>query len=619
MTRGRLEIHAENLTDDFPLKHLINYKRRFDVKTINETLNVFWKLMLGSVAAGLMLFITAAVNAGDVKIEADNDSLTASNGQIKFKVSASGDIEFSVITGKENNTKVTVSLSDSDEKNKIRATRWSLEKNTPGEAVINLYSGNPEFLAAACTIKKHSEYLILDPGSKAQEVLIRMESDIAVMPDIIGENYVYYPDKIKNSCRIPYDAYYLLNLMNNGSAMFALMWNSDETQVFLGKDSPENKKFDYNKIKLGRHKTLHFGIITAPDIWYVIKDKLDKKDFTKTSWKPPFPAEWLMTARVGKGVIPLNDCNYDTWIIPKRTDGMKGALGFKTKPLGFGICNSEAWTAWGYWLGTYTYPCYLKDNSLYAKVPDSQVERLSYDPDYNCVIYAYRYETPVNDARILPYEYLKNVLDIDRYQRLDFICNVESKYPATCSTIDATWRIFKDETFKENRDFLVKRLDMMNKFVSTTDKRVYEYRNWALKEIEELKRISNEKPELKKVTEILIGYIKEIDVEINKLNEKIKTPEYSAQVAGKIIELIDQDKPSEKKEEECNKLGREIRLMGHNRDNLCAILRLCVKSIRGHIADMLTSELTTEEANLLMQVRTDCGELLRIRHAVEGK
>jgi hypothetical protein len=561
-----------------------------------------------------VLLITAY--AEDVKVVSDKDSVCVTNGKIKLEISESGDIKFS----SKNGTTVDVALFDNTPRTKIKASRWGVEKNTAEEAVINLYTGNPVSLLATCTLKKDSEYLTLDPGYRVSEAFIKTGSDIAVLPDIIGENYIYYPEKIKNFCLIPYDAYCLLNLMNNGSAMFALMWNSDETQVFLGKDSQESKKFDYNKIKLGRHKTLALGIIEAPGIWHVVKEKLDKKEFTKVDWQAPFPSEWLMTTKVEKGFIPVNDGNYDAWIIPRRTDGMKGSLMFKTKMLGFGISNASSWTAYGYWISAYTYPCYFKDNHLYAKVPASQAERLSFDSDYHPVIYTYRHETAAKDGRILPYEYLKDFLDADRYQHLDFIRDVEARYPGTCGTIDKTWRIFKDETFEEDKDLLIKQLDLMDKFVNTTDKRINDYRKWTLNEIAEIKRQSAEKQELKETAETLIGYLQEIDVEINKLKEKIRTPEYSKQASQKIIELIEMNISGEEKENECNKLGREIRLMGHNRDNLCSILRLNVKSIRYHIVDLLSNgTMTEDEASFLIKIRKDCGEILRIRHGVEGK
>ena len=102
--------------------------------------------------------------------------------------------------------------------------------------------------------------------------------------------------------------------------------------------------------------------------------------------------------------------------------------------------------------------------------------------------------------------------------------------------------------------------------------------------------------------------------------EIVKTPEESARLSARYIELIDDKKlSSEKKEEEVDRLGREIRTMGGARDTLCAQMRLPVKSIRFQLAGKLAGKLTAEEQELAVKLRKDCGDILWLKHGHEGK
>lgn len=563
-------------------------------------------------AVGLLFFFAAGINAEDVNVISENDFLTANNGKLKLELKKDDCIRLS-----NAEASIDISFTGRTGTEKLKAARWTTEKNPSGAVTVEVYTEKPEKVLAVFLVSKGSEYIQVSPGRDADRMVLKMRSQISVLPDMLAEDYIYFPEKVRNRCRVPTDAYCLLNLMNDGNAMAACLWTTDDTKVYLGKDSPENKTIDYNIIECGKLKKLHIGIISAPGIWHVIKEKLEKDKFIKIDWKAPFDAQWLVTMKLNTGLMPLNDNNFDTWIVPEKTKaGISGGLHLK---------NKDNCTTWKSLHGTFVYPFYLEDNNFFARIP---VARNSYFPDYPPLIYAYKYgkdsasdekSSPKFQPR-LPYDKLVEILPYNGIQHLMALKSIEDAYPATCGSTAEVLRYFKDDQAEEKKDTIIKRFDAMNKFVDVKDKRFNDYRNWAFGKINELKSLSEEKTSLKRLAEEMIDYLKLLENNYTEVRELVKTPDESAILAQRYIELIDDKSLApEKKEEEGERLGREIRTMGGNRDNLIAKMRLTVKSIRFHLAERLTTGLSPEEEDLIVRLRKSCGEILWPKHGHEGK
>jgi len=586
-------------------------------------------------AIGITVLTMLNGNAEEVKVVAMDSTLTVTNGKLCVELKKNGNIELSNV-GIKNGDTMSISFLSGEKMERLKIERWNVEKDSPGESVITAYSENPDKLLAILTIAKDSEYVLVSPGRDIAQTCLEMRSQVSVLPDMLAEDYIYFPDKISGTCRIPVDAHCLLNLMNDGNTMAACLWTTDDTKVYLGKKSPESETIDYNAIECGKHKILYVGMISVPGIWHLVKDKLNTDSFKKVGWKAPFDADWHMTMKLETGVIPVNDNNFDTWNIPIKTNDHK----MLCPRFGVAIRDTDSWTAGGAPYGGWIYPNYLDNGCLFARLPvfewtgftgtgsHTKMNKICYSQSHLPVIYAYRFgksfsytETSFPQHQpLLPYDKLKGVLPFGGILRLLAMPSPENIYPATCSVTEEILRYFKDDQAEEKRNVIVTQVDRMNIFVDTKDKRVNDYRDWALKRIEELKRGANENVKLKPLADEMIGYLNLIEKNYDDVKKIIKTPEDTTCLSGKYLELInDKNLSSEKKEEEVDEIGREIRTMGGVRDHLIAHMRLTVKAIRFHLTERLTARLSPEEQELVVELRRSCGDILWLKHGHEGK
>jgi hypothetical protein len=577
------------------------------------------KTKLLMAAAGL-IFSAITGYADDVKVVSEKDSFCASNGKINLEMKKDGPVK---LTDVKNEAVVDISFMDKSGKEKLKATRFSIETNTPKSFTVSLHTGSPEKMLASFTVSKNTEYVLVYPGRDTNGTVLEMKSEISVLPDMLAEDYLYFPDKIKSRSRVPTDSYCIMNLMNGGNSVAACLWTTDDTKAYLGKNSPDSKTIDYNLIEAGKLKRLYIGILSAPGIWHTVKEKLNAEEFQKVDWKAPFAAQWLMTMKLDKGLLmPVNDGNFDTWVIPERIrDGSSVAL-----RTGVGMIKKDIWNVWGSLHGTFLYPLYVENGEFFAKLP--KTGGISYNPDYPPVIYAYKYERSyyfggealLKSKIILPYDKLAEVLSYHGIEHLTAVSSQESAYPATCAVTAEMLRYYKDDQAEEKKNVIIKQVDAMDKFVDLKDKRFNDYRKWAADEIKSMNEISAKNVNLKALADELIAYLSLVGKNYEAAKEKVKTPEVSAALSAKYIELIDDKTLSpEKKEELVDKLGRDIRTMGGQRDNLVAQMRLTVKSIRYHLSEKLAGKLSQEEEEVVAKLRKDCGDILWAKHGHEGK
>lgn len=566
------------------------------------------------ILTAVVLLSGISLYAADVKVISDKDFFSADTGKINLEIK-DGVIK---LADSKKEAVLNISFMEKAGKEKLKPGRFNIESNKASDATVSVYTGKPEKILATFTVSRNSEYVLVAPGRDTNGTLVEMKSEISVLPDMLAEDYLYFPDKIKSRCRIPADSYCIMNLMNNGNAISACLWIADDTKAYLGKNSSDSKSIDYNLIDAGKLKKLYVGIITTPGIWHIVKEKLNADKFTKIDWKTPLDAQWLATVKLGKGLLPVNNGNFDTWTI----------VGENVNPrTGLGIKNRKDWTTWGALHGGFVYPFHIEKENLYAKLPPENW-RLSILQIPPAVIYAYKYEKtyrfdnkqiPANQP-VLPYDKLSEILPYHEIEHLTAVPPPENAYPATCGVTEAILRYYKDDQVEEKRNAMIKQIDAMNKFVDVKEKRFNEYRSWADGEIKKLNDIAEKKTELKKTAEELIKYLSLIEECYTQKKDKVKTAEDSAVLSARYIELIDDEKLSpEQKEEEVDKLGREIRSMGGSRDTLIAEMRVTVKSIRCHLTEKLTESLTQEEEELVSELRGSCGKILWAKHGHEGK
>jgi hypothetical protein len=529
---------------------------------------------------------------------------------------------------------MSISFLANNGKDKLKVSKWSIEKNSPGQAVIGVCSENPGRLLAIFTMEKDSDYLKIQPGRESGRLRLDLESHISALPDLLAEDYIYFPGEIKNEARVPSDSLCLLNLTGNGDSMVVWLWTGNDTKVRLGKNSLDSGTIDYNTIECLKNKHLLLGILRAPGIWCQIKDKLPSDSFKKIDWAPPFSSNWRMTLRMESGVIPVSDGCFDSWEIPEKTkDGKSSAPRF-----GVAIRNQTSWEAGGSPYRGWIYPCFTDNGALFARTPVFQVAGFAGDSEWKnrrkvvCsetsppVIYTYitgktpETSFPKKGQPLPAYDKLTETLRAPWAVGLVSSPSPDDRYPATCSVTEDILRFFKDDKDKENEASIITQLDRMDMFVEMKNKRVNEFIDWADLNTDRIRKAAEGNSGLQPFAEKLINYLALIRAANSKAADSVKTPADTFALSARYALLINDKKLSaEQKEREADIIGREIRKMNGQRDNLTAHMRLIVKSIRCHLAQTLASGLTPEEEELAVSLRRECGDILRFKHGHEGK
>jgi len=562
------------------------------------------------VAAFRAKLLAAMPNEGDVVCELSPLTLKISNGQVMLEAVQSGPLKFSSRDDQNGSPSMTLTLIGSGSNVAVKIKRWDVEKNTPTEAIVSFYTEKPEVLIASCTLRKDSDYLSLNAGRNIEGVRAEFPSESAVLPDMVGdEDYIYWPDELKRVSRVPGDGFCLLNLMNGGSAMAAFVWNTRETEICLEKKSDQSTRLDCNQFKFGITRQLWIGLVTAPGLWHKVSEPLRLKEFTKINWTPPFTSDWRMTMKYAKGPMPLMDNNFITWRVPYRSGNYYPSLG-----IGY-MDGSDSWTIWSSYVGYFLYPCYFQNGEFYATA--TALREAVFSTAKPPLIYTYK-NLAKESAKVLPFTILKQYLPDHKFSRLELLHNDEEMGRATCGVTPDVLRYFKDDKVKQNKDTIINMIDFMDKFVEGKEKRVQDFRKWAVTEISWLKQSAADSPELKLLAEKLSAQLAVIEQIYTGEKEEIKTPAESYRLSQEIINLSDSTLPAEKQEEICDQLGREIREIAGRRDDLTAELYAAVKALRGKMTAMLTENLTPVEAALVLKLRADCGERILLKEGHDG-
>ena len=350
--------------------------------------------------------------------------------------------------------------------------------------------------------------------------------------------------------------------------------------------------------------------MTAPGLWHKVSEPLRLKEYTKINWTAPFTSNWRMTMKFDKGPMPLMDNNYITWHVP-----YKYGNGLSFIPMGF-FDLPDPLTLWTSYMEEFLYPCYIQKGEFYACY--TAILDAGFSKAKPPLVYTYQpqsKETP----KVLPFSILQQYLPDHKFSRLELKHNDEEVGVATCGITPDVLRYFKDDKVKPNKDTIINKIDSMDKFVECKEKRVQDFRKWAAAEISWLKQVSAETPDLKPLMEKLSSQLSVMEQIYAEKKDAMKTPVDSYRMSQEIIKLTDSSLPSEKLEEACDNLGREIRTIAGRRDNMTAQLYSVVKAIRFKTTAMLTENLTPSEAALVLKLRADCGERLWLKENHDGK
>lgn len=543
--------------------------------------------------------------AAKIDIKQSEKDLEIRNGKLALNITKGGELILSYQLNGNLQRAVTLGVVRKEATTAI-VHAFKLGIVSPAQAVIEVEyaSADNTSVTVAYTIKDSFEYIEAesDFAQGKAGVSAVMKSEVMILPDFLAESIIFYPETAPStSMRIPADNHLLVNLLDSGNAMLALLWESPKLKI---SETRKDSLFDSVTLSSDARTRFWIGILATRDIWHKAAEKINSDSFTALNWTPPFPAEWKLATFQDKGFhTDIPTC--ESWVLIQ-----KGNRGIGS---GIAIVNTSAWISWASGLGSFVYPCYLQDNKTFVKYPVLQLEQKTVFNTIPVLICALNGSNNTPSGVTMPKNALKILLSPEINKSIEAIV-LKDKYQATCGITEKVEKIFYRNEATKEKNQIKRDFDNMNMFVLTIRERIEEYALWQRKMLEKQNRsIPQLHPAIEKeLAQIALAYV--------KVKDNMKTPAYCKILTENIIALIDANLSDEEKEERCKQLGRQIRTIGGAQDGLLAKYRCIVKACRQYATIKLMTSSNPAEKELLENFRHETGLILNNRTGfMEGK
>ncbi len=514
-----------------------------------------------------------------------------------------------------------VSLNAFQKDNAASVNSFEIVKDTPALVAVKVRYGFADGLTVAVTysVKDDFEYIEVESDFAQGKISISaaIKSEAMLIPDFLADSIVQYPAATAVSkFNIPSDNFILVNMIDGGDAMLALLWDSPQLGI---SESQSAKCFDSMSLSACVKSKFLLGIVAAKGGWYKTVEKLNYDEFAELNWRPPFSAEWKMTTFFNKG-FHTDKSTCESWNFAQRVPKESKLSWIAMGNEGIGITQPSAWQAWASGLGGFIYPCYFRDGKVFAKKPFLDgLNKKTVAGDFPCLIYSLNGNDKTPSGITMPKNALKKMLPKEMNDRLEVMSSPKDKYPATCGITAKVEKIFyRSESIKEKNQ-IKGEFDRMNMFVLAVRERIEEYVTWQQKMqkmLEEQKQIN---PQLNPLLNELEKELAQIPLDYANAKNNMKIPAYCTGLTEKVIALADAKISDEEKEEQCKAFGRQIRTIGASQDNLLGTYRCIVKACRQYATGKLMTSSSTAEKEALKSLRHETGLILNNRLGMEGK
>ncbi len=531
---------------------------------------------------------------------------TLDNKKIQFQVEASsGVISLNYILNGISHSAVTIAVQIKDGKGSLK---YQLENEGQRNGILLFTADNGKKGRFYFYLGEKTNYLQLTKFKNIAELKLDFNSAALLLPDNVSEDMVIYPDRWKpTTITIPGDFYLAINMLDNGQALFSCLWDAKRLRPVQLKSK---NSFSSIMMQPTEKDNIWLGLNAAPGIWYKCRRKLSSKEEV-IDWVPPFAADWKMTLLKLTSRFPTENGQYDTWPM---------AVIVKDKIIQrvTGLMNTRR-QAWYANLGTFQYPIVERDGKVSIVTPQFQRGLINYNQQFQPLIYPLAATKNSPKTVILPLDMRKRLLPKSTLEQLQVIRSPDSRYPATCGVTHAIEKIFYRDEEKKSKEFIIKRLNLMDNFVVTGRRRINDYREFGKKLRQQLDRFKRQFPNNAQLIKSLQKDLFELEVEYAKREEKIKTPPYCRMLADKIIRLVEDSADNEIKENRCKQIGREIRIIGGNQDHLLADEQGIVKALRQRVTMLLLDNPTPAQRQILEFTRQATAKIMHSKFTMEGK
>ena len=446
---------------------------------------------------------------------------------------------------------------------------------TPAKAVMEVGTSTATGHAVITRyiIRRNQSLVEVQPGDGMASLMIKVQSQYAVIPDIFGGDLVIRAAQTQTArLRLPSERV-IAQLLAGGNAIAVCAWRSgDQGLKMTVSGSGEDKMIATTQIQCSRENNLGIwmAILAAPGIWcqQPIAD-LDPVKDTKLEWKVPFRALWRADFQRTDGLI-------DSWkcIIKKHNNDYEG----------FGVSvKNKSRTVWTSARGTFAYPACLDGDRMWLR--NTKFEGLpeaTYDPAGKVILYPFRRisGSPENACGVFDVlaDALQNTPEAEQVDEMQIKRVPRDQYPATCAVTAEYEKIFADKEEQARKAEILQRLEAMDYFCIGIRSRMDEYLAWAKKTHAFCAHEKAAKPQIGALVDELDGIVGGFSDVFNRLKLGERTPAAARALSAKVRALIDSD--ADKKEEKADQLGRETRTIGGSQDESIGRFRTITRELR---------------------------------------
>ena len=563
-----------------------------------------------------ILILSVAVNsmAASIKIEDTASRLKVSNGIICVAVDKTEGDKISMSVFLNNVEMPSAEINFTDEKgNKVRPISFRAEKKGPTEVMMSINLQNRG--EAIVNISENSEYLNVAANGFAGKLMVAHKSRAIIIPDPMSEDFVVYPDSATNRINIPSDNFYFMNLLDGRNTMLAFLWKNENIKIHSGKNAPGSDCFNYTEITLVPGASLWIGLNASENIWWQADENESFNKEVQINWTPPFPARWAVIMKKETGIFPTEKGLMDRWfIIEKNTnnppDIQSGVL----------IINPTTWMAWASGIGGFIYACnFINDRTVIERPTIREHPTYCYDSKFAPVIYPFDNGPKTPLGMKLPLTAVKYLLGSNTYNGITFVSSKHNQGSPTCGATAIIEEIFYKSEEDKERAKITANIKSMDLFVSSMRKRIEEYMGWNRRFDAVLVSVGANNKNISAMARDFEENLSGMRWLYADRIKNMKTPEYCAALLQNIMELIDQETDEEQKEEQCKKIGRDIRTIGGTQDTALGLLRTMVKAIRGRATSLYVFSTDEQTKCLLGLIRKETALILHERVGMEGK
>ena len=399
-------------------------------------------------------------------------------------------------------------------------SRCSILHHTPDEAALEVtFSGRVAEDSFSAIFSFDLVGIVeIKPADNMKGISLLSPIEYAVLPDFIGDDLVYDPEKYPSRATLYVPSENLfLGLLEGQSNMLVVTWPMGKQRMRLVLDNSKKDRLIESVDFDNDGRSIYLALLDAPGIWRreELKPSYLEKDVV-IDWKRPFNAKW---------VTQLSEADVKTTFTFKESKE----------------------TIWRGVIGRYNYPVWFDEEKTFYRLGKKIPPK-----GYSLVYCLERNSTPVSVST--PVDIMKAALGRQTCDTiLDLPCrrlrthhrrgSEGVRRAATCGCTEAIQAVFDAGQEVKKKQYVEGAVDDMVYFVRRHVERINEYQDFAGNMMEYLNLAGKSAPGLKPFIDNMEAIVQEIPREYKRQQENMKDLRYAAELAEKTKALTKNKSP----------------------------------------------------------------------------